>query len=326
MAFPAVSCRARLERSVYAKVWALARQLTAGKATTYDEVVAVERYLRLHYSYNEAPPDRPVPLRDFLFRDREGYCRQFSGAMALMLRMVGIPSRVASGFTPGEREHAGDPFQVSDRDAHSWVEVYFNGIGWVPFEPTPSAAPAGPQLAQLESSRSGVGEGATVIPRRGLVRPQPLILGDLSADGGPGWLGTLLLGALLAALAAAMLAVIVTTAFTVVRGLRSRELGPVALAEAQARELEAALPRLGFPIPAGATLLDLEARHSGRAALVRYLRALRLCRYRPERQPPGSSERRAMRRQLSDGRGIGGRLRALRAIPPLYPDPREGPR
>ena len=69
--------------------------------------------------------------------DRLGYCQQFSGAMALMLRMAGIPTRVAAGFSPGSYNRDTGEYRVRDLDAHSWVEVYFNGIGWVPFDPTP---------------------------------------------------------------------------------------------------------------------------------------------------------------------------------------------
>ena len=66
-----------------------------------------------------------------------GYCQQFAGAMGLMLRMVGIPSRVVSGFAPGALDQERGVYEVRDTDAHSWVEVYFRGIGWVTFDPTP---------------------------------------------------------------------------------------------------------------------------------------------------------------------------------------------
>ncbi|MBM3668369.1 MAG: transglutaminase domain-containing protein, partial [Actinobacteria bacterium] len=168
----------RLDESLYAGVHSLALRLSAGAESPYDAVAAIESHLRSGYSYTETPPRRPVPLRDFLFRDRAGYCQQFSGAMALMLRSLGIPSRVASGFSSGEAEQGGGAFQVSDRDAHSWVEAYFVGIGWVPFEPTPPAAPAGAQLSELAASRQVEATG-TVIPRRGLV--VPTVAGQLTA-------------------------------------------------------------------------------------------------------------------------------------------------
>ena len=106
-------------------VYRLARRLGADAATTYDAVEAVHRQLLGAYSYDENPPLRRYPLRAFLFRDRDRYCQQFSGAMALMLRMIGVPSRVASGFSPGSPERVRHRYVVRDFDAHSWVEVYF---------------------------------------------------------------------------------------------------------------------------------------------------------------------------------------------------------
>ena len=78
-------------------------------------------------STTSAPPRRDYPLPAFLFRDKVGYCQQFSGAMALMLRMLGIPARVAAGFTPGSYNADTKEYRVRDLDAHSWVEVWFDG-------------------------------------------------------------------------------------------------------------------------------------------------------------------------------------------------------
>jgi transglutaminase-like putative cysteine protease len=314
---PATPLR-RLNNSIYGDVHALAQRLTAGAPTTYDAVTAIEQHLRRNYDYSETPPVREIPLRGFLFTDRTGYCQQFSGAMALMLRSLGIPSRVASGFSSGEREEGGGAFQVSDRDAHSWVEVYFNGIGWVAFEPTPAAAPAGAQLTELAGTRLSTPVGPNAVPRRGLVIPTVagLVGREPEEDGGP-W--PAVLRATLVAAALALLVGVALAAAFVLRTVRTRRLGPAELAAAQARELERALPRMGFPIPEGSTLLELERRHAGRRAIARYVEALRACRYRPGRPVPGRRERAAMRRELSADRGLGGRLRALLAIPPGAP-------
>ena len=75
-------------------------------------------------------------LADFMLYTHRGYCQMFSGAMALVLRLHGIPARVAVGFTSGKLRGS-DTYVVNDRDAHAWVEVYFPGYGWIPFEPTP---------------------------------------------------------------------------------------------------------------------------------------------------------------------------------------------
>jgi transglutaminase-like putative cysteine protease len=310
--------RRRVESSVYGDAHALARRLTAGAPTTYDAVTAIEQHLRRSYEYSETPPEREVPLNAFLFRERSGYCQQFSGAMTLMLRSLGIPSRVASGFSSGEREEGGGAFQVSDRDAHSWVEVYFNGIGWVAFEPTPAAAPAGQQLTELAGTRLSPPAGPNTVPRRGLVIPTVAgIVGREPEDGGGPW--SAILTVLLAAVGLALLAGVALAAAYGIRTVRTRSLGPDELAAAQARELERALPRLGFPVPEGTTLLGLERRHANRRAVARYIEGLRSGRYRPGGRGPGARERSALRRELAADRGLGGRLRALLAIPPGAP-------
>src|SRR3954452_1918503 len=122
-------------------------------AASPDEAVhAIERFLDRNYTYSEKPRPAQYPLNAFLFRDKFGYCQQFSGAMALMLRMAGIPSRVAAGFAPGSYNRDSGEYRVRDLDAHSWVEVYFNGIGWVTFDPTPAASPAELQAADVATS------------------------------------------------------------------------------------------------------------------------------------------------------------------------------
>jgi transglutaminase-like putative cysteine protease len=74
-------------------------------------------------------------MKDFL-AERRGYCEQFAGTYAAVARMLGLPSRVAVGFTPGEQRDDGR-YYVQGKYAHAWPEIYFDGVGWVPFEPTP---------------------------------------------------------------------------------------------------------------------------------------------------------------------------------------------
>jgi transglutaminase-like putative cysteine protease len=121
-------------------VAALARDLTREAPDRYRQALALQDWFRSEFEYSlDAPAGHgDDALVDFLER-RVGYCEQFSGAYAAMARSLGIPARVAVGFTPGEE----DPDQpgryvVRGRHAHAWPEVYFPGIGWVPFEPTPS--------------------------------------------------------------------------------------------------------------------------------------------------------------------------------------------
>jgi hypothetical protein len=299
--------------SSYAGVYRLTRRIVAGAQTPYDAVQRIESYLRSSYSYSEVPPQRKLPLRAFLLRDGIGYCQQFSGAMALMLRMIGIPARVASGFSPGTPTGSGT-YVVRDFDAHSWVEVYFTGIGWVPFDPTPAAAPA-------QSQTTGLGGPAPGLPPTGRpLPPQPG--GDLTlhkrapAASGPSGSALWLVPAAIALLA---LGGIGAMAF---RALRNRRLTRGALIQAQLRELDAALRRLRSHPAAGTTLLALERRLALVAgpASARYAARLRAVLYAAERhRPPTPAERRALRRELVSGLGLRGRLRGLAAMPPGGP-------
>jgi hypothetical protein len=109
--------------------------------TEYGAVLALEQYYRsapFKYSLTPNLPNALPPLAEFMLHVHRGYCQMFSGAMALVLRMHGIPARIAVGFTQG-RLQGSDTYIVNDRDAHAWVEVYFPGYGWQPFEPTPGA-------------------------------------------------------------------------------------------------------------------------------------------------------------------------------------------
>ena len=148
---------AMLRSSAYASAYALARRLAARASTPYGFVASVMSYLARGYAYNQDPPVRAYPLESFLFRDRIGYCQQFSGAMALLLRMGGLPARVATGFTSGVARGAHD-WTVSDIDAHAWVEVWFPDYGWVRFDPTPAVAPARGGQAPLAVVKTLPGE------------------------------------------------------------------------------------------------------------------------------------------------------------------------
>jgi hypothetical protein len=251
-------------------------------------------------------------LRAFLLHDGVGYCQQFSGAMALMLRMMGIPARVASGFSPGTSTDSGT-YVVRDFDAHSWVEVYFNDIGWVPFDPTPAAAPA-------QSQTTGLGPRApTVPPPAKTIAPQSNGTVSLrrSEPPGPGSSGAPLW---LVPVAIALLATGVVA--TAVRALRHRRPAPGGLVQAQLQELESALERLRSRPAPGTTLLALERRLELLAgpASAEYAARLRAARYAAgTHRPPTPAERRAVRRELTAGAGLGGRLRALLAMPPWGP-------
>ncbi|HEY6121957.1 MAG TPA: DUF3488 and transglutaminase-like domain-containing protein [Pyrinomonadaceae bacterium] len=117
----------------------------------YDAAVAIENHLRTNYGYSlDRKASGDDPLADFLFNVRSGHCEYFSSAMAIMLRTVGIGSRIVNGFLPGEYNEAADAYTVRQSDAHSWVEVYFPETNsWVTFDPTPPAGRTAPQRAGL---------------------------------------------------------------------------------------------------------------------------------------------------------------------------------
>ena len=308
---------AALRGSPYGRAYRLAIDLTAGEATTYDAVKAVENHLQRDFRYSERPPSAEVPLAAFLFEDKIGYCQQFSGAMALLLRMSGIPARVAAGFSPGSFNRDSGEYRVRDLDAHSWVEVYFEGIGWVPFDPTPTAAPAESQSSGFGATSAARADAGEVSSRSSVAASERASGGDAAAGDGDGggrawWPPALLV--LLAGVAAA--------AGRFVRTRRKRLGGD--MADAQLAELRRALVRLGFSLPAATTLLGLEHRleRSVGPAAARYAAGLRAHRFDP-RAPagPGLADRRALRRELSARGGLPARVRGLLAIPPGGPRP-----
>ncbi len=121
----------------------LAERITAGYDNPYDKAEALEVWLRRNIRYNENIP-APPPGRDgvvyVLFDIRQGYCDYYASAMAVMARALGIPARVVSGYAQGEWMPDGR-YYVRQRDAHTWVEIYFPGFGWVEFEPTAAQPP-----------------------------------------------------------------------------------------------------------------------------------------------------------------------------------------
>ena len=118
----------------------LAEEITAKAPSNYDKAVAVEQYLSTHFRYTlELPSSVPLdPLANFLFERKRGHCEYFASSMAVMLRSLLIPSRIVTGFRGGEFNDLTGQFVVRASDAHSWVEAYFPGSGWISFDPTPA--------------------------------------------------------------------------------------------------------------------------------------------------------------------------------------------
>lgn len=293
-----------LRRSPYGPVYALSQRLRRGAATPYDYVTRVERYLQRGFRYDEGPPPSAYPLPTFLFKTRAGYCQQFAGAMALLLRMGGIPARVAAGFTPGSYDSAGHQWVVSDTNAHAWVEAWFPRYGWVRFDPTPAAAPAlGGHVPLPTIKNPGTGSSGPTNPSAhglGPTGPAPKTAGQ---GGGGGGEIPLIIG------------LVVLLVVAVVAGrmtIRMRE----PTDEQLLAELERALRRCGRPIGPRTTLAALEQRFRTSAEAAGYIRALRLARFAGTSQPPPETGRRALRAQLRAGLGPAGFVRALWALPP----------
>jgi transglutaminase-like putative cysteine protease len=196
----------------------LAAKLTAGARTPYQKALDLQSYFlsgKFTYSVNVNLKPGINGLIEFLDTTRSGFCQQFAFAMAGLARLAGIPSRVAIGYTAGAREGRSATWQVTSADAHAWPELYFKGLGWVRFEPTPGGATGQgtaevPQYApapnaagvapvplatgQAPGSKAGhgnlnhihglgangTGAGTSSTPRRhGGISPIPLILAGL---------------------------------------------------------------------------------------------------------------------------------------------------
>jgi len=127
-----------------AEVATLAQSIvrSAGATTPYDQAKAIESWFlaKGRFTYTLKPPlarSGERPLDFFLFTSKKGFCQDFSTAMNVMLRTLRIPSRQMSGFGAGVFDEKTHQYTVNSLDAHSWVEVFFPGYGWIPFEPTP---------------------------------------------------------------------------------------------------------------------------------------------------------------------------------------------
>ncbi|MFD8499910.1 DUF3488 and DUF4129 domain-containing transglutaminase family protein [Amycolatopsis sp. NPDC059657] len=139
------------------QVGALARQITENASNNFDRASALWRFFTesngFVYDTKTAPKTSPDGLADFVLRGKRGFCEQFASAMAVMLRSLGIPSRVAIGFTPGVP--TADYLAITTKDAHAWVEVYFGDKGWVSFDPTPLSDGRGYIPSYLRSDTQG---------------------------------------------------------------------------------------------------------------------------------------------------------------------------
>jgi hypothetical protein len=302
-----------IRRSPYGRAYALALRLEHKSATPYAFVQSVMKYLSRGFTYNEDVPTYQYPLESFLFKDKFGYCQQFAGAMAMLLRMGGIPARVAVGFTTGNYDNAAHHYVVGDVDAHAWVEAWFPGYGWVRFDPTPAVAPArGGKVAITPAGIAPKAAGLAGAGTHGFGGTAGRAAAAGKHHGHTSPLLWIIPLALLVALAVALL--------FVTRAPKEPS------AEQMLAELETALARSGRPVATGVTLVELERRFRISPDAAAYIRALRMARFGGDEQLPTSEQRRALRAQLRAGLGMGAILRAMWALPPRWRPPSIRPR
>ncbi|RWZ61133.1 DUF4129 domain-containing protein [Labedella populi] len=168
-------------------------EVTAGSATRYDAAYAIQEYLRTEFAYSVSTPiddgyngDGFEAIAQFL-EARSGYCVHFASAMAILSRMAGIPARVSLGYLPGDRVGSDDGFvayRVGSNDLHSWPELYFAGVGWVPFEPTPGRGSV-PAYAIDASNDSGTDEvPESTVSRAPSATPTPTASDESAVEAG----------------------------------------------------------------------------------------------------------------------------------------------
>jgi transglutaminase-like putative cysteine protease len=241
----------------------LAAQITAHARTPYQKALALQSYFlssRFSYSLDVNLPNGINGLIDFLYQTRTGFCQQFAFAMAGLARLVGIPSRIAVGYTAGSPEGHGT-WEVTTADAHAWPELYFSGLGWMRFEPTPGGAGGTATPPQYAPAQSGglpaTGPGTTQPGTKAGVKGANPSLAHLHGLGIDGANGTAARGAagqgitplipLIAAIVVVAALVAPAAARSVVRRRRLRTDGDAKLAHAVWREVRDDLSDYGFP-------------------------------------------------------------------------------
>jgi protein-glutamine gamma-glutamyltransferase len=306
----------------------------AGAAKSpYAATVAIEAWLRSGggFAYSEKPRQIPgiPPLVAFVTQTQTGYCQHFAGAMALMLRYLGIPARLAAGFTSGafdvdKDDSSQGTWRVNDNNAHVWVEVWFKGYGWLPFDPTPGRGNlGGPYTASSISfdapgaekilkatAMASVLSGVLGHPGQSGPGAAGATGGDVAKGRGGGSVGESAGIARYIVLAALGLVLLFLAAKLAVRRRRFFSSDPREIATACRRELVGYLMDVGITIPRALSLADLREHVRKRTGVDsgRLVASMGLARFGP---PDASAA--AAREARSELRAVRKRLR--RAIP-----------
>ncbi len=328
----------------YRPLEAKAQQIAGDAKSPYAAVASLETWFRDTggFRYDQSPPEAigAPPLVDFVMRTKAGYCQHYAGAMALMLRYLGVPARVAAGFTSGTYDARKGEWTVTDHDAHTWVEVWFAGYGWLPFDPTPgrgslsaSYSASSPRfdlssIAKYLGAAVTGGQDVADIKQNGNFGQRGFDRRSLSRADAPGNAsvglsarrtgGSLL--KLLALVALAMGAAIVLLK-ALRRGRRYLTRDPRRIAGACRSELADYLVDQRVRLPAGATLEDVGAAARAELAVdaAAFVRAAAAARYGPPAQSSRAArsarrELRRLRRALRRRLAIRDRIRGLLSL------------
>jgi transglutaminase-like putative cysteine protease len=260
----------------------LVASLTADAGAPYERVRRIHDYLTSRsngfiYSLSTEPGTSGDDLVDFL-RLKRGYCEQYAGTMAVLVRAAGVPARVALGYTPGTTERDGTRLITSD-DAHAWVEVYFDELGWVPFDPTPIAAGRAvdlawaPRAGTQDSAEQSAGAPAPAAPSSSAAAPRTDRAGEAFPTATSGGGASDLLGPLLPVAGAALLGAALLGTPAGVRALQRRRRVAEGTAgslwdelTASARDLGVALNPARTPRQTAGELVAVLSRGGGSAA------------------------------------------------------------
>jgi hypothetical protein len=321
-----------------------ARRVTSAADTPYEAAVLLETWFRQAggFTYDEQPPapfGGTPPLVDFVLSTKRGYCQHYAGAMTLMLRLLGVPSRVAVGFTSGTYDADKGEWTVKDTNAHAWVEVWFPRYGWIPFDPTPGRGQLGATYSPngtgfnsgdaadigLDATFEGISPALAERIRSQAGRPGLESASGLSNSASGGAVATVrdrgpsLFVLVLLVLGGAYAAILIVKA--VRRSLRFATRDPRALASACRQDVVGYLADQGVEVPPSATLEDigetLERYYAVNAQP--FVRTLTQARF----GPPGvaSAALGAARQQLRDVRralrqnlGFGSRVRGSASL------------